>query len=524
MPKKIALKKKREEKKEKSLEITVIPEIPEKGFEVAETNQITEHAYVRLLHNKETDEYLYEIIEPSLSEENKELLGVVKKELIETMSDGMKYEERKKREDYLRKNMEKIISGKRKKMDEITKEKIFYYIVRDFIGYGKIEVMMIDSMIEDISCDGAKTPIYIYHRAHESMRTNVIFETDKELDKFVVTLAQKCGKSISVASPMLDATIPDGSRLQATLAKEVTTRGSSFTIRRFRANPMTPPDLVKFKTMSPEMMAYLWLAVQYGESMLISGGTASGKTTTLNAILLFIPSQSKIVSIEDTREINIPHENWIAGLTRSGFAGKGGEVSGEIDMFELMKSALRQRPEYIIVGEVRGPEAYVVFQAMATGKATYSTIHADSVQAIVNRLESQPINLPRVLVSALNVVLLQASVKVGTKMTRRIKKIVEIVGLEKDTKELITNTIFDWNPADDKFVYLGHSSLFERIAKLKNVGTDEVTKDFKNRTEIINWMIKNNIRDYKEVAGIIAAYYQTPDETMKKIGSETYGK
>ena len=526
MPKKVVIKKtETEENTKKDVKVTAIPEIKEKDFEAVETRAVTEpYTYVRLLYNKDANEYLYEIIEPQLSEEQKKTLDTIKNTLIESMDEGMRFATREKRVEYLKKNMDRIILDKHKKMDETFKGKIFYYIIRDLIGYGKIDVLMIDPMIEDVSCDGAKTPIYIYHRAHESMRTNILFNSDEELDKFVVTLAQKCGKSISIASPMLDATIPDGSRLQATLAREVTTRGSSFTIRRFKANPITPPDLVGFKTMSSEMMAYLWLAVQYGESMLISGGTASGKTTTLNAILLFIPPQMKIVSIEDTREINIPHENWIAGLTRSGFAGKSGETSGEIDMFELMRASLRQRPQYLIVGEVRGKEAFIIFQAMATGKATYSTIHADSVQAIVNRLENPPINLPRVLVAALNVVLLQASVKVGPKMTRRIKKIVEIVGLEPDTKELITNTIFEWNPADDRFVYLGHSSIFEKIAYLKNMTHDEVTEEFKRRTEIINWMLKKNVKNYKEVANILSAYYQEPEETIKKIRSDTYEK
>src|SRR2546428_5481465 len=220
---------------------------------------------------------------------------------------------------------------------------------------------------------------------------------------------------------MLDATIPDGSRLEATLVRHVTKRGSSFTIRRFRENPFTPLDLVRFKTMSPEMMAYMWLAIENGQSMKMCGGTESGKTTTLTGILLSIPPQMKIVSIEDTRELNLPHENWVPLLTRGGFGGKSavtGKAAGEIDMFDLLTAALRQRPQYLMVGEVRGPEAFVVFQAMATGKSAYTTFHADDVQAMVHRLENDPINLPRALVAALDIVLLQAQGKVGTDMTR----------------------------------------------------------------------------------------------------------
>ena len=230
---------------------------------------------------------------------------------------------------------------------------------------------MTDSEVEDISCDGVGIPLYIYHRKFGSIRSNLKFEDSKVLDDYVVWLAQRSGKHISVASPILDATVPDGSRLQATLGMHVTKRGSSFTIRRFRDNPFTPVDLLKFRTMSPEMMAYLWIAIENGQSMMVCGGTASGKTTTLNATLLFIPPQMKIVSIEDTRELNLPHENWVPSLTRAGFGAKNptsGKAPGEIDMFDLLAAALRQRPQYLMVGEVRGAEAFIVFQAMATGQ------------------------------------------------------------------------------------------------------------------------------------------------------------
>src|SRR6266571_130824 len=325
--------------------------------------------------------------------------------------------------------------------------RIMYYVYRDFMRYGPIDVVMTDIQVEDVSCDGVNVPFYIYHRKYGSIPSNLKFDNAEELDTFVIWLAQRSGKHISVAKPMLDATIPDGSRLQATLGMHVTKRGSSFTIRRFRENPFTPLDLVRFKTMSPEMMAYMWLAIENGQSMLICGGTASGKTTTLNAILLFIPPQMKIVSIEDTRELNLPHENWVPLLTRAGFGGKSqvtGKPAGEIDMFDLLTAALRQRPQYMMIGEVRGPEAFVVFQAMATGKSAYTTFHADDVQAMVHRLENDPINLPRALVAALDIVLLQAQVKVGTDMTRRVKAIVEVVGTDPESNELITNSAYTW--------------------------------------------------------------------------------
>jgi flagellar protein FlaI len=393
------------------------------------------------------------------------------------------------------------------------------------VGYGPIDVLMTDEMIEDISCDGPGIPLFVYHKKYESMRSSLLFRSDHELDTFVIGLAQRCGKHISVAEPMLDATIPDGSRLQATLAREVTTRGSSFTIRRFRANPFTPPDLLRVKTMSAEMLAYLWLAVEQGESIVICGGTACGKTSTLNAIMLFIPSAVKIITIEDTREINLPHENWIAGLTRGGFGARGadGKLAGEIDMYELLRAALRQRPQYLIVGEVRGIETYTMFQAMATGHTVYSTMHADSVKSMVYRLENPPINLPRILLSSLNIVIIQSQVKVGKGIARRIRNIVEIVGIEPESNELITNTVYVWNSADDNFTYNGHSFLFERIMTMKNMTSNQMKEEFKRRVEIIEWMGKANVRNYIDVANIVASYYKDADATIRKVRSELYG-
>ncbi|HEC89941.1 MAG TPA: secretion system protein E, partial [Thermoplasmatales archaeon] len=313
---------------------------------------------------------------------------------------------------------------------------ILYVLKRDLLDLGKLSPLMKDHLVEDISCDGAGIPVYVYHRTHGSIRSNVIFNDEDELSGFVIRLAQKCGKHISIAHPMQDATLPDGSRVQMTLSSEVTTRGSTFTIRKFRENPFSPVDIINFHTMSPEMVAYFWMAVEYGVNALISGGTASGKTSTLNAIALFIPREAKIVSIEETREINLPHPNWIPGVARSGFGDVvDGKLAGEIDMYDLMKAALRQRPEYILVGEIRGREAYVLFQAMATGHVTYSTIHADSIKSLIHRLEGEPINIPRIMLQSLDIVALQTIVRVKNKRGRRCTQIIEIIDIDPVTKE-----------------------------------------------------------------------------------------
>jgi flagellar protein FlaI len=497
--------------------VTEIPKITEATEQEVETADIqAPYSFVRIKYDSSSGEYLYEVIEPALTKDEANLLDILKSALIISLnlSESKDPEEKEAR---LEKATDRLLSHLNITLHPISKERIMYYLRRDFTGYGIINVMMLDPSIEDCSCDGVGIPLYIYHRKYGSIRSNIKFDKEDELDAYVVWLAQKCGKHISVANPLLDATIPDGSRLNATLGKHVTKRGSSFTIRRFKDNPFTPVDLLKFKTMSTEMMAYLWISVEFGSSMLVCGGTASGKTTTLNAILLFIPPQMKIVSIEDTRELNLPHENWIPGLTREGFGGKGGMSSGNIDMFDLLTAALRQRPQYLMVGEVRGKEAYVVFQAMATGHISYSTFHAEDVQAMVHRLENDPIDLPRALLTALNIVLLQGQVKVGTKMTRRVKGLTEIVGMDPETGELITNAVFTWNPADDSFTFSGHSYVYEKVRTVHNWSPREMEREVKRRIDILEYMKKTGVNNYRQVAKIVSGYYKDPEKIMKEI-------
>ena len=497
--------------------ITEIPRIDDNTIDEVELIETSPpYTYVRIKFDNTASEYLYEVIEPTLTDDERDLLDMIKRALIMTLNFA-DVEDPKEKEAILRSGTDTLMREMKVSLNPISKERIAYYLRRDFIGYGVIDVMMTDPYVEDCSCDGINVPLFIFHRKYGSIRSNLRFEKELELDSFVVWLAQKCGKHISVADPILDATIPDGSRLNATLGKHVTTRGSSFTVRRFKENPFTPIDLLKFKTMSIDMMAYLWTATEYGSSMMVCGGTASGKTTTLNAVLLFIPPQMKIISIEDTRELNLPHENWIPSVTREGFGGMSSSSGGSIDMFELLTAALRQRPDYLMVGEVRGKEAYVVFQAMATGKTSYSTFHAEDVQAMVHRMENDPINLPRALMTALDIVLLQAQVKVGTKMTRRVKSLTEIVGMDPETGELITNSVFSWNPADDTFNYSGHSYVYEKVRTIRNWSPREMEREVKRRVDILDFMKRSGFDNYRQVAGIISAYYKDPDKVGKEI-------
>ncbi|MFI5414208.1 MAG: type II/IV secretion system ATPase subunit [Candidatus Lutacidiplasmatales archaeon] len=504
--------------------VTPIPDFPDAGFQQLELDPIREnYSFVRISYHNQRNEHLYEVIEPPLSPIEKELMDRLKVVLIDLFEPLPELDADTKRRE-LRRMVDDQFHEWEMSPSPTTKGRIIYYLERDFIGYGIVDVPMTDSEVEDISCDGVGIPLYIYHRKYGSIRSSLKFADSLTLDDYVVWLAQRSGKHISVASPMLDATVPDGSRLQATLGMHVTKRGSSFTIRRFRDNPFTPVDLLKFRTMSPDMMAYLWIAIESGQSMMVCGGTASGKTTTLNATLLFIPPQMKIVSIEDTRELNLPHENWVPSLTRAGFGAKNlvsGKAPGEIDMFDLLAAALRQRPQYLMVGEVRGAEAFIVFQAMATGKTCYTTFHAESVSAMVHRMENPPISLPRSLVSALNLVLLQRQVKVGNKMTRRVQSLTEIVGLDPETNELITNSVYSWNPGDDTFLFSGHSYVYERVAILKNLTMKEMEREVRQRTEILEYLkwleargTRQNPFTHREVGRLVSFYYKEPMQAL----------
>ena len=474
-------------------------------------------SYVEIIREKETLDKRYVLIEIGLSERESHILDFVKETLDGFVIDVTELDSNGE-EKYLIEKIENIIDEYMIELDDKSKKKIIYFLKKKFLGLDKLEPLMRDPNIEDISCDGSEVPIFLYHRRYGSLKSNIKFNEEEELSAFVIKLAQKCGKHISIAEPMLDATMPDGSRIQMTLSTQVTTKGSTFTIRKFRADPITPTDLIEFHSMSVEMVAYMWMAVENGINALIAGGTAAGKTSTLNAISLFIPRESKIVSIEETREINLPHPNWIPGVVRSGFGEIiNDKLVGEIDLFDLMKAALRQRPEYILVGEIRGREAYVLFQAMATGHTTYSTVHADSPKSLIHRLEGKPIDIPRVMLQSLDIVTIQVSAQLGDKRVRRCKQIVEVVDLDPITKEILTNEVFRWDPVEDKFIYSGKSYVLERIRNQYDMSKEEIMDEVKRRVEILNWMRNNNIRVFKDVARIVSSYAETPDELMEKI-------
>jgi len=472
------------------------------------------HAYAAITKDEETKGPKYLIIEPTLSDMEINALIKIREIMYQVLDANLnELESREKAEEYLKDKINRIVKAYKMELTPEVVDKIEYYLLRDLIYYGKIDALMHDHMIEDISCDGPGIPIYIWHRQRESIPTNITFEED-ELDAFIVRLAYLAGKHISIASPMQDASLPDGSRIQLTYSKEVTKKGSTFTIRRFRADPLTVTDLMDFKTMNSEIAAWFWIAIEKKTNMIIGGGTASGKTTTLNALSTFIPPDNKIITIEDTAELNLPHQNWIASLARIGFGPGGG--SAEISLFDLLKSAMRQRPDYVIVGEVRGTESYTLFQAMATGHGGLSSIHCDSAMAALNRLGSAPMDIPQTLLPTLNVIAMQKRVSIENVTVRKLTNVVEVVGIDPVSKEILTNEVFRWDPLKDNFEYSGRSTVLDKIMEDQGIKEKEMKEEVDRRKLVLDWMGNNKIRRYDEVGAVIREYYSNPEKLANK--------
>ncbi len=491
------------------------------------------YAFVNIIFNKQDGEFQYLMREPKLKDEERKILQSIKEKIEATMAEdelpveeGGVFRTSASLKDYLNKRFLDIIDIYDIYIDEKRKPIIYYYLERELIGLGNSDAIIRDQFVEDIGCNGPHTPLYLYHRVFGSMKTNIIYNNELELNKFILKLAQTSGKHISVYQPILDAVLTDGSRINLTLGSEVTRKGSTFTIRKFSYDPISPIDLLRFGSLSPLQIAYFWLLIEYKKSILMSGGTASGKTTLLNALCMFIRPEDKIVSIEDTPEIHIDHQNWIQSVARkgygkmlgasgiSGISGISGPSSsggpGSVDLFDLLVAALRQRPEYVIVGEIRGREAFTLFQAIAVGHASMSTVHAGNIEELLHRVENQPMNIPRVLFQSIDAVAFVGQVAVNGKRLRRIKNIVEVLELESETGNLLTNDLFEWNPKGDFFYFSGRSFVLEKIATETGKDVDQIMEELKRKESYIKLMNQKNVTYYKDVGKAINTYYVDP--------------
>lgn len=476
--------------------------------------------YVGIDIDDDTGKLKYVTVEPTLNKEESSILEKLKNILIQKMDIPLSIlKDEKRMEDYLKSQLKSGFKRFKRKVEKESEEKFIYYLKRDFLGYGNIDLLMRDQNIEDISCNGVDTPIYVWHRIFESIPTNCSYVSEEELDAIVARLAYKAGHQVSVAHPILEGTLPEGYRVHLTL-DEVSKRGSTFTIRKFRSSPYTIVDLINFGTISPRIAAYLWVLVENLQSIMICGATASGKTSLLNSISMFIRPEMKVITIEEVRELRL-HENWIPLVTRPSFQPGVQEVT----LYELLKSALRQRPDYIIVGEVRGEEAYTLFQAIATGHGGLCSIHADSVDSAIKRLLTRPMNIPELMLPLMNVLIQIRRVKLGDQIVRRIVNVAELTRMLHDEDSLQLKHMFELNADDDSFIdkiASGEASdVFKRISNTKHVPFEKLSEEQLRRETILRWMAKRGTNSYEEVAKVVRSYYLNPEEVYNaaRMGS-----
>jgi flagellar protein FlaI len=385
-----------------------------------------------------------------------------------------------------------------------------YRLVRDKERLGLLEPLMGDNQIEDISCSGLG-PIYLEHKIFKGLKSNIVFDDEAELDSFVIQLSEKMGKPVTYSEPIIDSTLPDGSRINLVFGGDVSKRGSNFTIRKFMDDPLSIIQLVEFGGLTYQIAAYMSLMMEHGMNLFVSGETASGKTTLMNALTTFLHPSSKIVSIEDTPELQVPHPNWCREVVR----GKPGESSSSVTMFDLLRAALRQRPNEIIIGEIRGEEGAIAFQAMQTGHACMATFHAATVEKLIQRLTGHPINIPKVYVENLNLVVIQSMVRLPNgRPGRRILSISEIVGYDSATDSFSYIEVFRWNPVPDVFEFTGfmNSYLLEEVIAFKMglppTRRREVYAELDRRAEYLRSLKEQGVTTFKDVYKVLSKAYR----------------
>lgn len=485
------------------------------------------YSYAVILYNEDQGDHRYFAVEPQLNEVEKEFYREIRSRLtrkmldtrVETQFEGEQLRQRKI--ELLEDATFEIAMEYNLDINDMSFQRLLYYIERDYIDYGKIDVLMNDTNVEDISCVGPNKPIWIYHAEHDNLITNIQFGK-KELQRFIRELSQRSNESISTGSPMTDATLPDGSRAQLTLGEEVTDHGSTFTIRQFQDVPFTPVDLIRTDTFDARQMAYLWLGIENNKSLIFAGGTASGKTTSMNAVSLFIPPKSKVISLEDTREVELPHENWIPSKTREGMHDDDG-----IEIYDLLKAALRQRPEYLVVGEVRGEEGQDLFQAMSTGHTTYSTMHADTVEEALYRLQNDPINVPEKMIGVLDIICIQNRVYVDGETERRNKTITEILDSNPsgDDESHSVSDVFERDTFNDEFIdQTRESKVLADIQESRSWTDRQLEQELKDRERVLKYLEEgegdHEFYDFRKVTRVIQKYMVDKQSILDAIEEE----
>lgn len=498
-----------------------IPPAPPKpiprGFKIVERYPLYEpFAHVAMVQNPKTGEFKYILDELQLDELERNVYNRILEILLAEIESPK--EEILNPRKFFAEEAKRIVDKYRISLGwlpDVSWYKILYHAERDLVGYGRIDALMRDPNIEDISCDGVDKPAYVWHRNYESVESNLRFKSDEELNNIVVKLVHMAGKHVSSAFPIVDASLPGKHRLAVCYRREITPFGTAFTIRKFREDPYSIIDLINLGTFSEEMAAYFWLCLENRASIMVLGGTASGKTTALNALACLIKPGSKIITIEETAELNLSHENWVSLIARQSY-GLGGSGVGEVTLFDLVKTSMRHRPDVLIVGEVRGSEAYVLFQSLATGHGGMCTMHADKLDSAVKRLTQKPMDIAPAYIPLMNIVLSIQRVHLQKGDEKKAYRRVITVNEIADYGDY--RSVFKWRPTKDRYLptfseSIMLSSISERMDTTKKKLLDEIDR----RKDVLHWMRERNIRSYKDVAAIIAEHYSRPRQFHENV-------
>lgn len=462
----------------------------------------------------------YDIIKQNYSPEEKILLGEIRENLVDlAISSGENYQP----------NQEKLLNDIKNFLFERLSEnpnnnnttneyldKLSHRLLRDLVGYGEIDPLIQDDDLEEIMIIGINKPVFVYHREYGMMKTNIKFSDEQELRDLIDSIARQINRRIDQESPILDGRLLDGSRINATIPP-VSADGPSLTIRKFKKDPLTIIDLINSKTITIELAAFFWLCFDglgvKSANAIISGGTSSGKTTTLNALSAFINPKERIITIEDTLELQIPHEHVIRMETRPANV----ENKGELTMNDLVKNSLRQRPDRIIVGEVRAEEAITLFTALNTGHSGFGTLHSNDARETITRLTNKPMSVPEIMIQAIDFIIMQNRIYTPSGVSyRRISEVAEVVGIEEGVIQL--NKIFQWNPEKDTIENVSVSSkTLSQIANLSGKSISELHHEIENRQLVLEHMVNHNIRSVEYVNAVLELYYKNPKKVLDRI-------
>lgn len=389
-------------------------------------------------------------------------------------------------------------------------------LFQDLVGYGEIDPLIRDDNLEEIMVIGIDKPVFVYHREYGMMKTNILFKDAGEVMNLIDSIARQINRRIDQESPILDGRLPDGSRVNATIPP-ISADGPSMTIRKFKRDPLTIIDLINSKTISVELAAFFWLCFDglgvKSANAIISGGTSSGKTTTLNALSSFINPKERIITIEDTLELQIPHEHVIRMETRP----PNVENRGELTMNDLVKNSLRQRPDRIIVGEVRGSEAITLFTALNTGHSGFGTLHSNDARETITRLTNAPMSVPNIMISAIDFIIMQNRIYRSDGVSfRRISEVAEVSGIEEGVIQL--NKIFEWDPQSDTIKNVGITSkTLTEIANVSGNSLNSLYDEIKNREIVLQHMVDQNIRSIRDVSTVLEMYYLDSQKVLNRI-------